>query len=64
VLCSPIAFEDLKWPHLPDGKVQNKNLELYTVEMGKVAAERNVLFVDLFHPSQKMMKLVGWITAL
>ena len=20
VLCSPIAFEDLKWPHLPDGK--------------------------------------------
>jgi len=59
VLCSPIAFEDLKWPHLPDGKVQNKNLELYTAEMGKVASEKAVLFVDLFHHSQEMMKLVG-----
>ena len=59
VLCSPIAFEDLKWPHLPDGKLQNKNLELYTVEMGKVASEKAVLFVDLFHHSQEMMKLVG-----
>ena len=59
VLCSPIAFEDLKWPHLPDGKEQNKNLELYTAEMGKVASEKAVLFVDLFHHSQEMMKLVG-----
>ena len=59
VLCSPIAFEDLKWPHLPDGKEQNKNLELYTTEMGKVASEKAVLFVDLFHHSQEMMKLVG-----
>lgn len=59
VLCSPIAFEDLKWPHLPDGKEQNKNLELYTVEMGKVASEKAVLFVDLFHHSKEMMKLVG-----
>ncbi|MCX7398516.1 MAG: PA14 domain-containing protein [Planctomycetales bacterium] len=59
VLCSPIAFEDLKWPHLPDGKVQNKNIELYTAEMGKVASEKAVLFVDLFHHSQEMMKLVG-----
>jgi putative heme-binding domain-containing protein len=59
VLCSPIAFEDLKWPHLPDGKVQNKNLELYTAEMGKVASEKALLFVDLFHHSQEMMKLVG-----
>ncbi len=59
VLCSPIAFEDLKWPHLPDGKVQNKNLELYTMEMGKVAAEHKVLFVDLFRQSQEAMKIVN-----
>jgi putative heme-binding domain-containing protein len=59
VLCSPIAFEDLKWPHLPDGKEQNKNLELYTVEMGKVASETAVLFVDLFHQSQEAMKIVN-----
>ena len=37
VLCSPIAFEDLKWPHLPDGKQQNANLELYTTAMAEVA---------------------------
>ena len=60
VLCSPIAFEDLKWPHLPDGKGQNKNLELYTDEMAKVAAERKVPFADLFRQTQKIMKIVGW----
>ena len=60
VLCSPIAFEDLKWPHLPDGKEQNKNLELYTTEMAKVAAERKVLFVDLFHQSRVAMDQVAF----
>ena len=58
VLCSPIAFEDLKWPHLPDGKVQNENLELYTAEMAKVAVEKVVPFIDLFHHSREAMKLV------
>lgn len=58
VLFSPIAFEDLKWPHLPDGKVQNKNLELYTAAMAKVAAEKKVPIVDLFHHSKEAMKLV------
>jgi hypothetical protein len=24
VLCSPIAFEDLKWPHLPDGNCRTR----------------------------------------
>ncbi len=59
VLCSPIAFEDLKWPHLPDGKWQNKNLAFYTTEMEKVAAERKLPFADLFHHSQEMMKLTS-----
>ncbi len=61
VLCSPIAFEDLKWPHLPDGKVQNENLELYTVEMSKVSSERMLPFVDLFHHSKTVMtELTSW----
>ena len=64
VLCSPIAFEDLKWAHLPDGKVQNKNLELYTTEMGRVAVERKLPFADLFHHSQEMMKLVSFDNSL
>ena len=59
VLCSPTAMEDLKWPHLPDGEVQNKNLERYTAEMAKVATERNLPFVDLFHDSQKFYKLTA-----
>lgn len=59
VLCSPTAMEDLKWPHLPDGEVQNKNLERYTAEMAKVAYERNMPFVDLFHDSQKFYKLTA-----
>ncbi len=62
VLCSPMAFEDLKWPHLPDGKDQNKNLELYTGEMAKVAAERNLPFADLFHLSQ--MSNANWDDSL
>ncbi len=60
VLCSPTAFEDLKWPALPNGEVQNKNLEMYTAEMGKVAAERKLVFVDLFHHSKEAMKLVSF----
>ncbi|MFO1003194.1 MAG: PA14 domain-containing protein [Planctomycetaceae bacterium] len=59
VLCSPIAFEDLKWPHLPDGKLQNTNLELYSTEMGKIAAERKVLFVDLFQSSKKAQSVTS-----
>ena len=64
VLCSPIAFEDLKWPHLPNGTEQNKNLELYTAEMAKVAAEKNVPFVDLFHHSKEVMKIVTFDDSL
>jgi putative heme-binding domain-containing protein len=59
VLCSPIAFEELKWPHLPDGKLQNTNLELYSTEMGKIAAERKVLFADLFQSSKKAQSVTS-----
>ncbi len=57
VLCSPIAFEDLKSPHLPDGIEQNRNLEMYTAAMANAAAERKLPFVDLFHRSQQDMKI-------
>ena len=52
VLISPIAFEDLsKTKDLPDGTKENANLKLYTETMKKVAAERQVGFVDLFTPT-------------
>ncbi|MEJ7591707.1 MAG: PA14 domain-containing protein [Planctomycetaceae bacterium] len=62
VLCSPIAFEDLKWPHLPDGTEQNTNLEVYTTAMAEVAAERKLPFADLFHRSQ--MSNTNWDDSL
>ncbi len=54
VLFSPIAHEDLKSPDLPDGKVNNVRLEMYTAAMADVAQEQGVTFVDLFHPTQKL----------
>lgn len=53
-LVSPIAHEDLGNPHLPDGKANNRNLELYSAAMAEVAAQRNVVFADVFHPTQKL----------
>ena len=51
VLFSSIAHEDLKTPHLPDGKANNERIALYTDAMRDVAKEKHVPFVDLFHPS-------------
>ena len=39
VLISPIAFENTGDPNLPDGKTQNKNLELYTTALKDAAAK-------------------------
>jgi mono/diheme cytochrome c family protein/glucose/arabinose dehydrogenase len=53
-LVSPIAFEDLSARYdLPNGKVENQNLLLYTNAMRDVARQQNVLFVDAFAPSQQ-----------
>jgi putative heme-binding domain-containing protein len=52
VIFSPIAHENLKDRNLPDGVENNKRLELYTKAMGEVARDNNVVFVDLFHPTQ------------
>jgi glucose/arabinose dehydrogenase/azurin len=53
-LVSPIAHEDLKNPHLPDGRVNNRNLALYTAAMKEVAARHGVVFADVFHPTQAL----------
>ena len=46
VLVSPIAQEN-KGGFLPDPKVNNQNLSLYTEQMRKVAASLNIPFIDL-----------------
>lgn len=53
VLFSPIAFENLNDPDLPDGSQHNPRLEQYTQAMAEVAAKNKVPFVDLFHPMFK-----------
>ena len=54
VFFSPIAHENLKSPHLPDGSANNVNLALYTQAMREVCADKNVVFVDLFKPTQSL----------
>ncbi|MCO5237102.1 MAG: HEAT repeat domain-containing protein [Chitinophagaceae bacterium] len=54
VIVSPIAFENLSSiMDLPDGKKENKNLQLYAEGMKQVAAANNVLYVDVFSPTRK-----------
>lgn len=57
VLFSPIAHEDLKNPHLPDGRENNTRLEIYTRAMAEAAAEKNVPFVDLFSATRKLYSI-------
>jgi putative heme-binding domain-containing protein len=54
VLFSPIAHEHLPDRNLPDGKDNNRRLEMYTKAMAEVAAAEGVTFVDLFGPTQKL----------
>jgi putative heme-binding domain-containing protein len=54
VFFSPIAHEDLKSPHLPDGSVQNASLALYTAAMEAVCREKVVRFVDIFTPTRAL----------
>ena len=60
VLCSPTAFEDLKWPHLPDGKDRNQRLQLYTTAMSEVAKAKSIQFVDLFAMFSEQPTAVNW----
>jgi putative heme-binding domain-containing protein len=56
VLFSPIAHEDLKDRNLPDGKDNNKRLELYTAAIAEAARTNHVAFIDLFGPSRQLYK--------
>jgi glucose/arabinose dehydrogenase len=59
VLLSPIAHEDLKNPHITDGKKNNENIKLYADAMADLARQHDVLFVDLFTPTQKLYRTAG-----
>ena len=56
VLVSPIAFENTGDKNLPDGEIQNGNLEMYTSAMKGIATETGVAFVDLFHPTKVLFE--------
>ncbi|MCA9248435.1 MAG: HEAT repeat domain-containing protein [Planctomycetales bacterium] len=51
VLFSPIACENLHDPNLPDGVASNARIAIYTEAMKDVAAESDVVFVDLYAPT-------------
>lgn len=53
-IVSPIAFEDLSQRYdLPNGERENENLEMYARAMKEVAEKNNVLFVDVFNPTEE-----------
>ncbi len=54
VLFSPIAYEDMDSPNLPDGEELNEWLGTYTDAMASVARRRKVPFVDLYYPTQEL----------
>ena len=56
VIFSPIAHEDHKSPHLPNGEANNQNLAAATTVMAEVCNVKNVHFVDIFTPSISLYK--------
>ena len=55
-IVSPIAFEDLSSKlDLPNGKIENQNLQLYKDAMKQVAMKNGVHFIDAFTPSKAWM---------
>jgi mono/diheme cytochrome c family protein/glucose/arabinose dehydrogenase len=53
VIVSPIAFENLsKNNDLPDGKIENTNLKLYSDAMTEVSLQNKVYFVDVYTPTK------------
>jgi glucose/arabinose dehydrogenase/plastocyanin/lysophospholipase L1-like esterase/HEAT repeat protein len=54
VLFSPIAAEAHEARDLPDARPTNRRLAMYTQAMQQVAQQKNVPFVDLFHPSRRL----------
>ncbi|HZZ70856.1 MAG TPA: PVC-type heme-binding CxxCH protein [Pirellulales bacterium] len=54
VIFSPIAHEDLKDRNLPDGKENNRRIQLYTSAMYDVAKAHNLPFVDLYSATKEL----------
>ena len=54
VFFSPIAHENLRSPHLPDGTANNEKLAKYTLAMEEVCRSKKVAFVDLFSATKKL----------
>lgn len=54
-LISPIANEDLPERKILAAQWNNRNLELYTAAMKKVAEASQVHFIDLYHDSLKLL---------
>lgn len=54
VVFSPIAYERLDNPNLPDGTEINHNLRMYTAAMRELCEARHVPFVDLFGPTLEL----------
>lgn len=54
VLFSPIAYQNLGDPNLPDGTELNKNLAAIAQATAAAAKETNSTYVDLFMPTLKM----------
>ena len=54
VLVSPIAFEDIGDPNIPDGSEQNTNLANYTAALKTVADTTGVTIADIFAPTQAL----------
>ncbi|SFI82156.1 PVC-type heme-binding CxxCH protein [Planctomicrobium piriforme] len=55
VLFSPIANEDLTSHKVPAATLNNKNIELYTAAMKKVADQAQVTFIDLYTPTKALL---------
>ncbi|HMC64339.1 MAG TPA: GDSL-type esterase/lipase family protein, partial [Gemmataceae bacterium] len=54
VIFSPIAHENLRDRNFPDGRDNNKRLEIYTLAMRQVCSANRIPFVDLFQPTREL----------
>jgi putative membrane-bound dehydrogenase-like protein len=56
VLVSPIAFENLHDPNLPDGSEHNARLAIYSEALAKVAETTGAGFADVFTPTKDLFE--------
>jgi putative membrane-bound dehydrogenase-like protein len=56
VLVSPIAFQNIGNPNVPDGSEQNANLAKYTAALKQVAEETGATFADIYTPTKALFE--------